>query len=156
MLQYVFSGTYCLVFTWVDIFAWRSFYNSPWIHHLTCVSSMLLTSTSQCYYDRDLCQTLPFPARISDEYVHNYICVRERALQPICNFLWVQPQAACVICVMFKKRIIHYIRIPISLQIGAGVCAVLTADAIATGEANGYNCIVQLRSLPCFVETISQ
>ena len=36
----------------------------------------------------------------------------------------------------------------VSLQIKAGICAVLTADTVVIGEINGYNCIVQLHSLP--------
>ena len=31
-----------------------------------------------------------------------------------------------------------------------------TADAVATGEVSCYNCIVRLRSLPRFTETIGQ
>ena len=42
------------------------------------------------------------------------------------------------------------------LQIETSTCAVLTAGAIATDEANCYNVIVPLRSLPRFAETISQ
>ena len=38
----------------------------------------------------------------------------------------------------------------IRLQIGAAICAVLTVDAVATGEVNYYNCIVRLRPLPIF------
>ena len=37
-----------------------------------------------------------------------------------------------------------------------GICAVLTADAVATGEVNCCNCIVRLHSLPSFTETIRQ
>ena len=44
----------------------------------------------------------------------------------------------------------------VSLQIEAGICAVLTADTIVIGEINGYNCIVQLHSLPQFAEMNSQ
>jgi len=36
----------------------------------------------------------------------------------------------------------------IHLQIGAGICAVRTADAVATGEVSCYYCIVRLRSNP--------
>jgi len=43
----------------------------------------------------------------------------------------------------------------IRVQIGAGICAVLTADAIATGEVNCHSFIVRLHSLPWFAETIS-
>ena len=43
----------------------------------------------------------------------------------------------------------------IRLQIEAGICAVPTADAVATGEVYCYNCIFQLRSSPRFAETIS-
>jgi len=34
------------------------------------------------------------------------------------------------------------------------MCAVSTADAVATGEANCYNFIVRFRPLAPFVETI--
>ena len=44
----------------------------------------------------------------------------------------------------------------ICLQIGAGIYAVPTADAVATGEVNCINYVVELRSLPRFAETISQ
>ena len=44
----------------------------------------------------------------------------------------------------------------IRLQIGAGICAVPAADAVVTGEVIFYNCVVQLRLLPCFTETIGQ
>ena len=51
----------------------------------------------------------------------------------------------------------HYIGIPTSrLQIGADICAVPTADAVATGEVNRNHFIVPLRSLPRFAETTSQ
>ena len=41
------------------------------------------------------------------------------------------------------------------LQIGAGICAVPTGDAVATGEVNCYSLVVRLRSLPWFAEGIS-
>ena len=44
----------------------------------------------------------------------------------------------------------------ICLQIRAGICAVLTADAVVTGEVKCYNFVVQLCSLLRFAETISQ
>ena len=44
----------------------------------------------------------------------------------------------------------------VHLQIGEGICAVPTADAIATGEVNCSNCILQLHTLPWFAEAISQ
>ena len=44
----------------------------------------------------------------------------------------------------------------IRLQIGAGICAVPTADAVVTGEVSCYNCIVRLRSVPNCREAISQ
>jgi len=42
----------------------------------------------------------------------------------------------------------------ICFQIGAGICAVATADTVATDKVNCYNCIVYLCSLPRVVETI--
>ena len=44
----------------------------------------------------------------------------------------------------------------IRLQIRSGICAVLTADAVATGEINCYYCMVWLRPIPNFTETTSQ
>ena len=69
-------------------------------------------------------------------------------------FGWFGPPAACVTYNKYGSyRDSH--QSCIRLQIGAGICAVLTADAVATGEVNFYNFIVQLRSLPQFVATIS-
>ena len=42
------------------------------------------------------------------------------------------------------------------LQIGAGICAVPTADTVATGEVIYYNCIVQLSVIPRLRQTTSQ
>ena len=52
----------------------------------------------------------------------------------------------------FGMRIGHYIGIPNScLQIGAGICAVHTADAVATIEVNYYNFFssILLASMVC-------
>ena len=43
----------------------------------------------------------------------------------------------------------------IRLQIGAGIFAHPTADAVATGEVNGYNSIVRFSSNHSFTETAS-
>ena len=43
----------------------------------------------------------------------------------------------------------------IHLNIGAGICAVLIAGAVANGEYICYNFIVRLRSFPRFAETSS-
>ena len=54
----------------------------------------------------------------------------------------------------------HYIGIPTSrvprLQIGVGICAVLTADTVVTGKVNCYKFIVQLRSFQQFVVVLVQ
>ena len=44
----------------------------------------------------------------------------------------------------------------IRLQIEVGVCAVPTADVVATDEVSCYDVIVQLRSLPRFGQAINQ
>ena len=41
-------------------------------------------------------------------------------------------------------------------SVGAGICAVPTADAVVTGKVNCYNCIVRFSSVPSFIEAISQ
>ena len=38
----------------------------------------------------------------------------------------------------------------ISLQIGVCICAVSTADAVATGEVNCYNCIIRLCTIQVY------
>ena len=35
----------------------------------------------------------------------------------------------------------------IRLQIGAGICEVITADAVTTGKVNCYICLVRFRSI---------
>ena len=42
------------------------------------------------------------------------------------------------------------------LQIGAGMCAVPTRDAVPTGEVKSFTFIVRLRALPRFAKTMSQ
>ena len=52
----------------------------------------------------------------------------------------------------------YYMWTPISIrvQIGAGICAVPPANAIATGEANSYNDVVRLRYITSVTEMIGQ
>jgi len=50
---------------------------------------------------------------------------------------------SCFVQCLGQEWLIHYILIQssyISLQIGAGVCAVPTPDAVATGEVSYCNC----------------
>jgi len=42
----------------------------------------------------------------------------------------------------------------VRLEIGAGIWAVRTTDAVTTGEVICYNVIVRLRSLPMLVKTL--
>ena len=50
----------------------------------------------------------------------------------------------------------NYFGILTILQIGTGICAVPTADAVATGEINCYYFIVRLRSFSWFADMVSQ
>ena len=44
----------------------------------------------------------------------------------------------------------------IRLQIRVDICVATQADAVTNGDVNCYNCVVRLRSLPRFTETLGE
>ena len=74
-----------------------------------------------------------------------------------CWVIWATHNSSYMQC-LGQKWVIYWgsHQSCICLQIGVDICAVPTADTVATGEVNCYNCIVQLRALPSFVERIGQ
>jgi len=79
-----------------------------------------------------------------------------------CDIFWVIPAKRC-------SRYVQYLRgkcvimlgfPPVMYQSSNGGgylrCSHICADPVATGKVNYYNCIVRVRSLPNFTETIGQ
>ena len=92
---------------------------------------------------------LPFPLTSANELTHKE-CGRSRDI-----IFWVTSATRCKCYVQWLVEIRiqmgRYIGVPTShvpvFKFGVGICAVPTADAVATGKVS---CIVQLRSITAF------